>query len=402
MTNQPADSLLNYLSHFDLTFVDRNESFSINVDRKKFLDVLTAAQFELETSREEISKRPPKTDDVDKKADDSDKVPAEVNTPNDELERLKALPPSKDRDEQLIAAINKRIFRKRRQESAMYYVADSLQENADLIFSYDPLLDKLVGYDEFYRQYTFLKPVFWHKDDCTGEQWKDSDDKELRRYIRKTYQNFKGAELIDDNLTHYAGKNSFYPIKQYLESLQWDGTKRAETYFSKFLNVDDTPYTREVTLKWLLGAVSRIYHEGCDFQFALVLHGKQGIGKGYCLRMLGKQWHVSLMDSLDDSHAVDTIERGWIVEIAELAAGRKAELNAQKAFLSANEDTRRRAYARRAETIKRHCVFAISVNDEHFLKDLTGNRRYKILESHSAQNEIVEGLTPRIRQSSLG
>lgn len=312
----------------------------------------------------------------------------------DGLERLKALPQSKRRDEQIIAEINNRLYlTPQRKRAHMKWVADSLQENADLIFQNDPVLDGLVGYDEFYRQYTFLKPVHWHKENCTGYEWKDVDDKELSRYLQKTYQNFKGATIIDNNLTYYSRKKSFHPVKQYLESLHWDGVPRAETYFSKFLNADDTPYTREITLKWLLGAIARIYHEGCDFQFALVLHGKQGIGKGYCLRMLGQKWYVSLMDSLDDSHAKDAIERGWIVEIEELAAGRKAELNAQKAFLSSNTDTRRRAWARRAETTPRHCVFAITVNDEHFLRDFTGNRRYKIVESHSTQDEIVEGLT---------
>ena len=340
---------------------------------KEIIDeILTAAQVELEKALNE---------------ENADIV-------EDELERLKALPPSKERDEQLIKAINDRLYlTPQRKRAHMQWIADSLQENADLIFENDPNLDGLVGYDEFYRQYTFLKPVNWCKGDCTGEQWTDADDKELYYYLRRTYQNFKGAELIDSNLTHYSRKKSFHPVKQYLESLHWDKTPRAETFFSKFLNIDDTPYTREITLKWLLGAVSRIYHEGCDFQFALVLQGKQGIGKGYCLRMLGKKWYVALMDALDDSHALDTIQRGWIIEIAELAAGRKAELNAQKAFLSNNADTRRRAWGRYAETTPRHCVFAITVNDEHFLKDLTGNRRYKILESHSAQNEIVEGLT---------
>ena len=355
--------------------------------KSKIENIWSTAQTEIKKSRDEIISRdtPKENSPVENVSDDEG---------NDELKRLKALPPSKERDKQLIAAINDKLYLiPQRKRAHMKWIADSLQENAKLIFENDPVVDRLVGYDEFYRQYTFLKPVFWRKGNCKGEQWKDADDKKLARYLRDTYQNFKGAELIDINLTHYAGKNSFHPIKQYLESLQWDGTKRAETYFSKFLNVDDTPYTREVTLKWLLGAVSRIYHEGCDFQYALVLHGKQGIGKDYCLRMLGKQWHITLNDSLDDSHAIDTIERGWIVAIPELAAGRKAELNAQKAFLSANEDTRRKAFARRAETTPRHNVFAISVNDEHFLRDLTGNRRYKILESHSAQNEIVEGLT---------
>ena len=321
-------------------------------------------------------------------------VDSDNDNSNDEITALKALPPSAERNQKIIKAINDKLYLiPQRKRAHMAWIADSIQENADLIFENDPNLDGLVGYDEFYHQYTFLKPVNWREGNCTGEQWTDADDKKLRRYLQKNYQNFKGAELIDNNFTYYSDQNSFHPVKQYLESLHWDGVHRAETFFSKFLNIDDTPYTREITLKWLLGAVSRIYHEGCDFQFALVLQGKQGIGKGYCLRMLGKKWYVALMDALDDSHALDTIERGWIIEIAELAAGRKAELNAQKAFLSNNADTRRRAWGRRAETVKRHCVFAITVNDEHFLKDLTGNRRYKILESHSAQNEIVEGLT---------
>ena len=271
--------------------------------------------------------------------------------------------------------------------------ASCTQQNVDLIFTYDPVIKNLMGYNEFYGQEVFLKSPFWKKN-CTGDEWKNSDDSHLYNYIRRTYGNLKGKDVIFDTQVEFSRKNSFHPVKQYLENLEWDGTPRAETYFSKFLNIDDTPYTREITRKWLLGAVSRIYHEGCDFQFALVLHGKQGIGKGYCLRMLGSQWYVSLTDSLDDTHALDTIERGWIIEIAELAAGRKAEINAQKVFISNNADTRRKAFARRAETTKRHCVFGISVNDEHFLRDLTGNRRYKILESHSAQNEIVEGLTP--------
>lgn len=355
--------------------------------KSKIENILPTAQSEIDKSRDEIISR-----DTQKKNSPVENVPDDES--NDELKRLKALPPSKERNKQLIAAINDKLYLiPQRKRAHMKWIADSLQENADLIFENDPVIDGLVGYDEFYRQYTFLKPVFWRKGNCTGEQWKDADDKELSRYLQKTYQNFKGSGLIDNNLTHYSKKNSFHPIKQYLESLQWDGTPRAETYFSKFLNVDDTPYTREVTLKWLLGAVSRIYHEGCDFQFALVLHGKQGTGKGYCLRMLGKQWHVSLKDSLDDSHAQDTIERGWIVQIEEWAAGRKAELNAQKAFISANEDTRRKAFARRAETTPRHCVFGITVNDEHFLRDLTGNRRFKIFESHSEPDKIVEGLT---------
>ena len=46
-----------------------------------------------------------------------------------------------------------------------------------------------------------------------------------------------------------------------------------------------------------------------------------------------------------------------------------------------------------AKRIFRHCVFAITVNDEHFLIDMTGNRRYLILHCNSPKFSYVKGLT---------
>ena len=142
-----------------------------------------------------------------------------------------------------------------------------------------------------------------------------------------------------------------------------------------------------------MGAISRIFYPGCDFQYALVLQGNQGIGKGFSARMLGQKWHITLDDNLDDSHALDAIRSGWIVEIEELAAARKSEINAVKSFLSRGIDTRRAAYERREQQFKRHCVFIITVNDSQFLRDHTGNRRFKILKCNNKPKEFVQGLT---------
>ena len=72
---------------------------------------------------------------------------------------------------------------------------------------------------------------------------------------------------------------------------------------------------------------------------------------------------------------------------------RKTEINAVKAFIERSSETRREAYARRATVSYRHCVFAITVNDSEFLRDVTGNRRYLILHCNSAMFDYVEGLT---------
>ena len=71
----------------------------------------------------------------------------------------------------------------------------------------------------------------------------------------------------------------------------------------------------------------------------------------------------------------------------------KADIRAQKSFIDAAADTRRKAYDRRAGKVKRHCVFAITTNDKLCLSDPTGNRRYPIVQCHSKPRDYVDGLT---------
>ena len=267
--------------------------------------------------------------------------------------------------------------------------------NIDYILSHDPRLKNLVGYDEFSGQDVFLKKPIWRKDNCcVGKEWTDRDDAELRRYIALEYDDLYHEKRIFDCLTHYSMKNSFNAVKKFLSDIPaWDGTPRAETLFIDFLKVADSSYAREVTLNFLLGALARIYYPGCEFQTALVLRGRQGIGKSYLLHELGGKWHVSLNDEIGTAHAIDAIQPGWLVEIEEFRAGRRAEVNALKSFISARDDTRRAAYERRAKKTARHCVFCVTCNDEQILKDRTGNRRFIILQCGNETNEIVKELT---------
>lgn len=266
--------------------------------------------------------------------------------------------------------------------------------NADTIFSFDPTISGLVGFDEFQQAMVFKKQAPWYKTNCIGREWTDRDDAELRAYLRRTYTEFSGKTLIDDWLTAFSNKNAFHAVKNYFKNLpKWDGTPRAETIFTKFLRVKDTPYAREVTMNWLIAAIARIFHPGCRYQTALVLHGAQGIGKSYVIERLGGQWYSAIIDNVDDPHAIDAIRIVWIGEFKEMAAMRKAELNAIKSFIERSEDNRRAAYERRATKILRHCVFVITVNDDQFLSDMTGNRRYMILHCTSPRLGYVEGLT---------
>ncbi len=64
------------------------------------------------------------------------------------------------------------------------------------------------------------------------------------------------------------------------------------------------------------------------------------------------------------------------MEVAELSATRKAEVEAVKHFISKREDIYRAAYARRILRYPRRCIMIGTTNDNTFLRDHTGNRRF--------------------------
>ncbi|MGG2035188.1 VapE domain-containing protein [Pseudomonas aeruginosa] len=66
----------------------------------------------------------------------------------------------------------------------------------------------------------------------------------------------------------------------------------------------------------------------------------------------------------------------WISELGELDAFNKADSTKAKQFFSASVDTFREKYGRRSRDVPRQCVFVGTTNQEEYLKDTTGNRRY--------------------------
>ena len=179
-------------------------------------------------------------------------------------------------------------------------------------------------------------------------------------------------------VTLCALRNSYHPVKDFIESTPWDGVPRAETLFIDYLGVPDTAYARETARLTLIASVARIYEPGHKFDFAPVLQGEQGLRKSTFIETLyGVRWFGEVNCKLDEVQKIAEIIGGkWGMEFPELAAFRRTDHNDAKQFMSAREDTVRMAYAREVSVIKRQTIFWGSTNDETYLKDPTGNRRW--------------------------
>jgi predicted P-loop ATPase len=222
----------------------------------------------------------------------------------------------------------------------------------------------------------------------TGENWNDLDSIDVRAHIGKRYNVDFPEKKVEDSIFKHAETNGYHPVCQYLESVVWDGIERAETLFIDYMGCEDNQYSREISKHWLTAAVCRVFEPGYKFDTAIVLSGVQGIGKTTFIRELGLgRWYGELT-SFDPKIAMEEISGKWIIEINEMGATNKQELEAQKSFLSAQHTTVRMAYARHAFDFKRQCVFIGSTNATEYLKDSTGNRRWWPIDCHEKKIDI--------------
>lgn len=269
-------------------------------------------------------------------------------------------------------------------------------ENAVLILQNDPLLKGKLALNTFSHREVLRGSAPWRK--VRGiEDMIDRDDAGLRYYLEKAYD-IASAPKISDALAYVVEKNAFHPVKDYLESLVWDGTMRCDRLFVDYLGVADTPYARAVTRKVLAAAVNRIFVPGCKFDYVPVLVGNQGCGKSTLVKKLGKAWFSDSFTTVIGKEAYEQLQGKWILEMAELNGLKKAEINAVKHFISKQEDSFRVAYGKRTENFPRQSVFIGTINEPDFLQDPTGNRRFWPLdtgEKGTAAKSVFDDLPGR-------
>lgn len=209
----------------------------------------------------------------------------------------------------------------------------------------------------------------------TGKTWNDTDAAQLRIYLEPFFGKMAKNDVLDA-VDACASDQAYHPVRDYLNSLTWDGVPRLDTMLIDYMGAEDTPYTRAVTRKSFTAAVARVMTPGVKYDTMLVLVGGQGRYKSTLLAKMGGDWFSDSLRTFGDKDAMETVQGTWINEVAEMQALAKAEINAVKMFLSKQSDYYRAAYGRYASDRPRQCVFFGTSNTRDCLIDTTGNRRF--------------------------
>lgn len=251
--------------------------------------------------------------------------------------------------------------------------------------------DTLTNIVQIIRHDVNLKPIVYNEFksilDVVGELpwkqvkpgWGDADLACAKVYFERVYGIWSPTKFKDALLAVASAERTYHPIKNYFETIEWDGLERLDTILIDYLGAEDTSFVRAVTRKTLCAAVARVYEPGKKFDSILVLSGPQGVGKSTLFAILGREWYSDSLSIADmkDKTAAEKLQGYWILELGELAGIKKVDVETVKSFITRADDKFRQSYGVNVESHPRTNIIVGSTNsDSGFLRDITGNRRF--------------------------
>lgn len=188
-----------------------------------------------------------------------------------------------------------------------------------------------------------------------------------------------GKEYFWTVVVDAARRDAFHPVVEYFAGLQWDGVERLDKWMSVYLGAADNEYTRHVGAIMLVAAVRRVRQPGCKFDEMVIFESEQGKAKSTALSILAvrEDWFSDdLPLGASAQVVIERTEGRFFIEAAELSGMGKKGIENLKAFLSRRIDRSRMAYGRLPHEAPRHFIVVGTTNDDKYLSDSTGNRRF--------------------------
>jgi putative DNA primase/helicase len=282
-----------------------------------------------------------------------------------------------------------------------FRVAKDRMWNIEQIMQNDVNLKGCVAMNRFSGELVQRRPIPGLHRPITkeGAPWSDLAEFALQRYFNKNFDVAFNSKLINQACILVGGKNEFDPVRDWMDTLTWDGTPRLATFLPRYVGTEETPYTAAIFTKWLCAGVARTYHPGHKFDFILVLEGVEGVGKSRLLEALANGWFCGdFTFGLDSKKVIEQTAGALIVEIAEMVSRNNTEVEHTKAMLSRSTERARMSYAHNAVNAPRRWIAAGTTNDTTYLKSETGNRRFWMARSDGRPIDVeaVRAVVPQL------
>ena len=231
----------------------------------------------------------------------------------------------------------------------------------------------VVRYDRFLDLTTVDTP--------TGPRPLTDIDISTINYCLSRHQFGPGAiphSMINSAVAHVASLRAYDSAIDWLASLHHDGVPRIAAFCSRYLGSEDTPYHRALSRYWWTAHAGRVMTPGVQADAAIILVSKQGTGKTSTAKRLvpSESQYVAINLGKSEADNIRRMRGKLVCELAELSGLKSRDLETIKSIISATHDSHVEKYEKRSKDLSRRIVFVGSSNNDDFLSDPTGNRRF--------------------------
>jgi hypothetical protein len=187
-------------------------------------------------------------------------------------------------------------------------------------------------------------------------------------------------KLIVPCISAFAARNARSPMLEWVQRQAWDRQPRLESWMIRHWGVEDTPFHREVAVKWLVSSCARLDKAGTKIDWIFIAIGPQGTGKTTMPEILFRGNNMVVYGHDEGKDAKMLLHAALCVGYDELDGMARREQSTLKAMITCREDAFRKPYGATVDFHPRRSVLYGCGNNPSFLsEDHSGYRRYAIV-----------------------
>ena len=251
-------------------------------------------------------------------------------------------------------------------------------QNVLVALQHDNQLKHSLKYNEFTEDWEITRALNLRGTKYDVGEMTSDFESALLIYFEQELQVVFTQNALKSGLDVFFRQNRYNPVQDYMEQAHsnWDGKERIGQLFQTYLGANDNAIVSSIALIWLVGAVKKVFEPYSKFDYVLDLVGGQGIGKTTLLQKLGGEFYTDAITDFKDKDNIEIMLRALIVNDDEMAISDMTTFQSLKAFITKTSFRFRKSYGRRSEGYPKKFVIARTTNEEDYLKDKTGERRF--------------------------
>lgn len=216
--------------------------------------------------------------------------------------------------------------------------------------------------------------------------WKKYEDRVKNFILLKLIE--MDMDLPSDKLNIFIESElvskDYNPFFEYFENLEpWDEKTDYIEQISQTVQTSDEEHFKSTLQRFFVGTLDCLLEEDAVNDVCLVFQSGQGIGKTRWMRSLlpkkfqNEYLYEGNIDTKNKDHTM-YLSQYWYIHLDELETLKSNDISAIKSFITRQRISVRQAFGRYKSNFIRRASFLGSVNDDKFLTDITGNRRWLV------------------------